>query len=74
MPLLPGTPSRLFPPDCLGMIGDIVDSRSDSASLMLFAVTMIVGGLKVRSREVGFSSCFSSLGGERTTQLGGAKP
>lgn len=50
------------------MAGDIVESRSDSASLR-FAVTMIMGGVKVRSSDVGFSSCFSSLE-ERTTQLG----
>lgn len=68
MPLEPGTPSKLLPQDCFGMAGDM-DSRSDSASLRLFAVTMMVGGVKVRSREVGFSSCFSSLE-ERTTQLG----
>lgn len=67
MPLEPGTPSRLLPQDCFGMAGD-KDSRSDSAS-RLFAVTKMVGGVKVRSREVGFSSCLSSLE-ERTTQLG----
>lgn len=46
----------------------MVDSRSDSTSLK-FAVTIIVGGVKVRSSDVGFSSCFSSLE-RRTTQLG----
>ena len=68
MPLDPGTLNKLLPALCFGMAGDM-DSRSDSASLRSFAVTMIVGGVKVRSRDEGFSICFSSLE-ERTVQLG----
>lgn len=57
MPLDPGTPSRLFP-DGFGSPGDIIVSMSDSSVSFIFAVTKMVGGVKFRSSDVGFSSCF----------------
>lgn len=69
MPLDPGTPSRLFP-DGFGSPGDIIVSMSDSSVSFIFAVTKMVGGVKFRSSDVGFSSCFSNLPRKRTAQLG----
>lgn len=56
-PFAPGTLSKLLDGGLSEAGGDI---KSDSASLA-FAVTMMMGGVKVRSNEVGFSSCFSNL-------------
>lgn len=65
MPVELGTPKK-WPVDWGGIVGEFGSKSSDSASLRLVAVTMIVGGVKLRSRDVGFSSCFSSLE-DRTT-------